>query len=185
MAPVLPQASVDAIKAHVDSMVKGSDIAPPLPCGLFHAIDKQGRTLASEASGTYGLSNSEPLATDAIFWLASCTKVVTAIACMQLVEGGKIGLDDHARLYQICPELRDKKVLQDDGNLVARTGDITLRQLLCHSAGFGYPYSNPKLKKWTEPAGVNEFGGHAESILSLPLVHQPGKQTMEYGVSMR
>jgi CubicO group peptidase (beta-lactamase class C family) len=75
---------------------------------------------------------------DSIFWIASCTKILATIACLQAVEQGKLSLDDHKQVYKLCPELEKVKVLQDDGSLVAKDKEITLRMLLSHTAGFGY-----------------------------------------------
>jgi CubicO group peptidase (beta-lactamase class C family) len=66
------------------------------------------------------------------FWIASCTKMIAAIAVMQLVEQGKLNLDDHKQLYKLCPELEKVKVLTDDGKLEDKEAEITLRMLLSH-----------------------------------------------------
>jgi CubicO group peptidase (beta-lactamase class C family) len=68
-----------------------------------------------------------------IYWLASCTKLVTSIACMQLVEGSILRLDDADQLEGLCPELADLKVVQEDGSLVPARSRITLRMLLTHT----------------------------------------------------
>lgn len=70
---------------------------------------------------------------DDIHWLASCTKLVTGIACMQLVEQGKLGFDDSDQVEQLCPELAGVKILQEDGSLVDPRSRITLRMLLTHT----------------------------------------------------
>jgi CubicO group peptidase (beta-lactamase class C family) len=75
---------------------------------------------------------------ESVFWIASCTKLLATIACMQAVEQGILNLDDHKQVYQLCPELEKVQVLQDDGTLVDKKNDITLRMLLSHTAGFGY-----------------------------------------------
>ncbi|KKY21332.1 putative beta-lactamase family protein [Phaeomoniella chlamydospora] len=67
------------------------------------------------------------------YWLASSTKLITAIACMQLVEQGKLGLDDADQVENLCPELRDVEVLQENGILVEKQRRITLRMLLTHT----------------------------------------------------
>lgn len=72
-------------------------------------------------------------AMDSIHWMASFTKLVTAIACMQLVEQGKLALDDADQVERLCPELRDVKYLADDGTLEQKSGRITLRMLLTHT----------------------------------------------------
>jgi CubicO group peptidase (beta-lactamase class C family) len=40
---------------------------------------------------------------DSVFWIASCTKMITGIACMQLVEQGKLSLDDGDQVEKIAP----------------------------------------------------------------------------------
>ncbi|TKA42725.1 hypothetical protein B0A55_13308, partial [Friedmanniomyces simplex] len=70
---------------------------------------------------------------DSIFWIASCTKMITGVACMQLVEQGKLSLDDPAQVEGLCPELKDVKVLQPDGSLFAKKRGISLRMLLTHT----------------------------------------------------
>jgi CubicO group peptidase (beta-lactamase class C family) len=70
---------------------------------------------------------------DNIYWIASCTKMIVGIACMQLVEKGILALDDSNQLESLCPELKNVKVLQDDGTLVEKKRGITLRMLLNHT----------------------------------------------------
>jgi CubicO group peptidase (beta-lactamase class C family) len=68
-----------------------------------------------------------------IYWIASCTKLIVGIALLQLVEQGKIALDNSSQLEELCPELKSVKVLQDDGTLVEKKTGITLRMLLTHT----------------------------------------------------
>ena len=70
---------------------------------------------------------------DSIFWIASCTKMICGLACMQLVEQGKLALDDGDLIEKLCPELKVVQVLQDDGTLVPKKNQITLRMLLTHT----------------------------------------------------
>ena len=171
--PKLNARTIRNIHNALDSAVKVKNGLPNLS---FHVVDKSGEALVSIVSGSHGLDDPRPISYESVYWLASCTKVITAIACMQLVEAGKLDLDSHEQLYRLCPELANKKVLMDDGSLVRRTNNITLRQLLAHTAGFGYPFCNAKLKRWTHPGGIDDFGGDVHSTLALPLVHQPGEK---------
>ncbi|PYH57494.1 uncharacterized protein BO96DRAFT_335207, partial [Aspergillus niger CBS 101883] len=68
-----------------------------------------------------------------VFWIASCTKLITAICCMQLVERGHISLDDAEVVERLCPELKDVRVLRG-GELLEKKRGITLRMLLTHTA---------------------------------------------------
>lgn len=71
-----------------------------------------------------------------VYWLASCTKLVTSIACMQLVEKGVLSLDDADQLERLCPELKDVKVVDENGALTEKRGRITLRMLLSHTGKY-------------------------------------------------
>lgn len=94
---------------------------------------------------------------DTVFWIASCTKLLATMACLQAVEKGILKLDDHKQVYELCPELAKVQVLQDDGSLVDKKNDITLRMLLTHTAGFGYEFFHEKLRDFGRPAGFDVF----------------------------
>lgn len=167
-------AILDGVTSKPDSGVPGM---------VFVSVDKKGQTLVNHASGNIGLDTQKPMTLDTVFWIASCTKMITGIAAMQLVEQGKLALDDAELVGKIAPELKQVKVLGDDLKLHERNKDITLRMLLNHTAGFGYTFFNQKLTQYGRPTGIDEFSGDVEDLLNAPLVNQPG-ETWEYGVSV-
>ena len=87
----------------------------------------------SKAHGLHSLKPgaSEPLKVDAIFWLASCTKLLTAISALQCVERGQFALDED--VARLLPELKDLEILKGfepeshTPILVKATKHITLR----------------------------------------------------------
>lgn len=174
--------STKAIQAKLDKTTdpNGDSGVPGL---VFVAIDKNGEYLAKAASGTRGGPGNAKADLDTVFWIASCTKMITGIAAMQLVEQGKLSLDDHEGLYKLCPELKEKQVLEEGGKLVPRKGEITIRNLLSHTAGFGYSFFNPKLRDYAWPTGWDEFSGDAKDYLEMPLVNQPNTK-WEYGINI-
>ena len=89
--------------------------------------------------------------------------------------------DDGDQLEGLCPELKTLKVLKKDKTLEEKKKQITLRMLLTHTAGFGYSFFNERLRDWGIPAGIDEFSGRVEDMIS-PLLFQPG-EGWEYGVS--
>ena len=113
-----------------------------------------------------------------IFRIASMTKLVTTVAALQLVEQGKVGLDE--TLNERLPGMAKLPII--DKNQQARGSDapISLRQLLTHTAGFAYGFSSRSLddflKKNAETVAPTAF-------LSLPRVGDPGK-TYCYGTSL-
>ncbi|KAK5727606.1 hypothetical protein LTR15_003507 [Elasticomyces elasticus] len=151
---------------------------------VFVAVDKNGKQIAASASGKTGLGdNRPPMTMDTTFWIASCTKLLATMACMQAVEQGKLKLDDHNQVYELCPELKKVKVLQDDGTLVDKKNEITLRMLLSHTAGFGYEFFNEKLRDYGRPVGFDCFKADVKVMYQMPLVNQPGER-WEYGVNI-
>ena len=79
---------------------------------------------------------------DAIVAMASMTKPVTSLAVLQLVDAGKVKLDEPASTY--LPELAAVKVL-DNGRLRPPKSPPTVRQLLSHTSGFAYEFLNREL----------------------------------------
>jgi CubicO group peptidase (beta-lactamase class C family) len=145
-------------------------------------IGKDGKELFAHSAGKRGLASQEPMSQDHIFWIASSTKMIVGLACMQLVEQGLLSLDDGAQIEKLCPELKDLQVLRPDGSFERKNKAITLRMLLTHTAGFGYTFFNERLRDWSFPAGVDEFSGRIEDM-KTPLLFQPG-EGWEYGVGI-
>ena len=122
--------AVDKLRATFDQACASAD---GLPGVVGVAVGKDGKELFAHASGKRGVGSDEPMGLDHVFWIASCTKMITGVACMQLVEQGKLKLDDAGQVEDLCPELRDIQVLQPDGKLVPKKRGITLRMLLAHT----------------------------------------------------
>lgn len=177
----LSAAATSTIKSSLDSVTLNPESG--IPGLVFVAVDRNGKTLTEHASGKRGKNGGEGAMTlDTTFWIASCTKMITGLACMQLVEQGKISLDDHKAVYKLCPELEKIKVWED-GKLVDKKGDITLRMLLTHTAGFGYDFFDPRVNEYGKSVGkdMNVFTANGKTYLETPLVNHPGT-VWEYGV---
>jgi CubicO group peptidase (beta-lactamase class C family) len=116
---------------------------------------------------------------DAIFAIASMTKPVTSVAVMQLVEAGKIKLDAPASTY--APDLAKVQVL-DGGNLRAAAKPITVRQLLSHTAGFGYEFMNRDLAGFVQAGKAPSLMAGGDKFLAQPILFDPGAK-WEYGIN--
>lgn len=110
------------------------------------------------------------------------TKIVTTIAVLQLVESGKIPLDDADFIKKIAPEIAAKKVYADGVTPAEQERGVTMRMLLAHTCGFGYTFFDPRVIAQGRPIGLDEFQGDEKDILESPMVNQPGSM-WEYGVS--
>ena len=150
----LKASAVDDLKSQIDGVTNDPEGAPGV---VYAAVNKKGDMIFEHASGKTGFGKDDPMTMESVFWIASCTKMITGIACMQLVEQGKLKLDDSESVYKLCPELKAVKVLQDDGKLVEKEKDITLRMLLSHTAGFGYGFFNKKLMDHYGSLGVDQL----------------------------
>jgi len=149
---------------------------------VYVAVNKQGELIFEHASGKAGLGLEEDMTLDHSFWIASCTKMITGIACMQLVEQGKLALDDGDLVEKLAPELKEVQVF-DGKQSHPKDRQITLRMLLAHTAGFGYSFFDQRIQDYYGAAGVNEFSGLHYDYLSQPLVNQPGT-AWEYGINI-
>jgi CubicO group peptidase (beta-lactamase class C family) len=167
---------VQGVKSLLDAVTSEGPAGSP---GLaFHAIDRSGKTLVEHQAGNLGIDSKQAIDEDTIFWIASCTKLVTAIALLQLVEQGKIGLDDAEAIKKHVPEISKKQVYADGVNGADQQNPVTLRMLLAHTAGFGYAFFDPRLQS---PGDIEGQHGDVNDILNSRLVNQPGSM-WEYGV---
>lgn len=173
------QQTIDTLRSTVEAAC--SDQRTGLPGATVVVVGKDGKELFAHAAGRKGVATSDAMSLDSAFWIASCTKAVTGIACMQLVEKGVLRLDDAEQIESLCPELKTLKVLKEDRTLEDKKKGITLRMLLTHTAGLGYSFSVERLRDWNYPAGGDEFSGRIEDMVQ-PLLFQPG-EGWEYSVS--
>ncbi|TQN63741.1 Acyltransferase mokF [Colletotrichum shisoi] len=176
----LSSQAVDEIRAIVENAVTSDP--RKIPGTTVVVVDRTGAEQFAHSAGRRGISSNESMTLENVYWMASCTKMVVGIACMQLVEKGALRLDDSAHLEKLCPELAEIKVLDAEGKLADKKRGITLRMLLTHTAGFGYTFFNERLRDWSLPAGIDEFSGSVRDMMQ-PLLFQPG-EGWEYGVGI-
>ena len=97
----LATSAVQSLKEQVDAAT--AEPETKIPGVVYVAVNKQGEPIFEHASGKAGLGLDEDMTLDHSFWIASCTKMITGIACMQLVEQGKLALDDGDLVEKIAP----------------------------------------------------------------------------------
>ena len=114
------------------------------------------------------------------------TKAVTAAACMQLVEQGKLQLDQP--MGKLLPKLESPKVLEGfDANgqpkLRPAKRPITLRHLLTHTAGFTYSIWSEPMTQFEKVTGTPFVGECRNATFDAPLMFDPGDR-WEYGINI-
>jgi len=154
--------------------------------GIVAGVTNSKETIFTAAHGLRGLGETLPITNDTVFYIASMTKPLTSVAAMQLVEQGKIQLDEHIGKY--LPELANLKILEgynSDGTPKLRPAktQVTLRHLLTHTSGFAYDIWDESILKYYKVAGLPPLSGGTKKALEIPLVFEPGTN-WKYGPSL-
>jgi CubicO group peptidase (beta-lactamase class C family) len=166
-------AAFEKAKADLEAGVAAGKI----PGGLF-LVAKGGQVVNVTAVGTEGPGDADPVTPETIFRVYSMTKPIVSIATMQLVEDGKIGLDDP--ISKFIPEFANPKVLVGKGQTRPAAREITVRDLLAHKSGliYGVFDQESELGKMYMAAGDvrTDISGLelAKAIAALPLAFDPG-----------
>ncbi len=158
--------------AALDASLRGAVERNDVP-GVVALVTTRERVVYQGAFGVADVATRRPLASDALFRIASMTKPITSVALMQLVEQGRIALDDPAEKY--LPELAGLKVLESfdaasgDYKLRAPSRPPTVRHFLTHTSGLAYPFTSAIWRDFKPRAGETyPFGG--------PLLFDPGER---------
>jgi methyl acetate hydrolase len=138
------------------------------------------------AFGKANIQQNTSMAPDTVFWLLSMTKAITATACMQLIEQGRLRLDQKAS--DILPQLASPQVLEGfaaDGKPHLRPAirPITVRHLLTHTSGYTYANWSDALTRYEQVTGLADIATLRNSAFDAPLEFDPGDR-WEYGISM-
>jgi methyl acetate hydrolase len=185
LAKVRPRrkAMSPSVNAAADAVLKRVvSSTPGVPGVVAIATDRNHNTYEGVA-GKRKLGASEPMSLDTVFAIFSTTKAITGTACLQLVEDGKLDLDEPAKKY--VPEIGKAQVITgfDKGGapmLRPPKRDITVRMLLLHTAGFGYDFFNDTYNRLAQDHGQPSVVTATRKALTTPLLFDPGEQ-WEYG----
>ena len=148
-------------------------------------VDKNGLTYLGSA-GERTIGTGDVMTTDTVGAIASMTKAITGAAVMQLVEQGHLDLDAPAETY--CAELASPQVLEgfdDAGQPILRDArsQVTLRNLLTHTSGYAYDFTDPNLDKWFEATDSPRASTRRLASLNTPLMFDPGTK-WHYGIGI-
>jgi methyl acetate hydrolase len=156
----------------IDAALRGAVERKDVP-GVVALVTDRRRVLYQGAFGVADVSSGRALTTDALFRIASMTKPITSTAAMQLVEQGRFGLDDPVEKY--LPELANLKVFESFDpatgayRLRPASRPMTVRHILTHTSGLGYPFTSATLRDFKpQPGESYPFGG--------PLLFDPGER---------
>jgi len=170
--------------------------------GAVTLVVRRGQIAWLKAQGMEDREAGKAMRPDAIFRICSMTKPITSVAVMMLYEEGRFLLEDPVSKY--LPEFKNPKVFVQpttgEPYSIPATHEITIRDLLRHTAGFTYqwnpvlglPYQwNPVLglryKNANVANGLLQYEGTIEDsvkrLAGVPLLFNPGDR-WEYGLSV-
>lgn len=132
--------------------------------GAVLLVARDGKVVLHEAVGWRDFDKKLPMRKDTLFHVASNTKPVVAAAVLQLVEDGKLGLDDEVRQY--LPAFDNEK-----------SKAITVRQLLTHTSGLRIPgvFAKPLLEKSAEHPDAPSLRAEVDRFGATGPAEKPGQ----------
>ena len=172
---VYPFAAIAQKPQAIDETLRTAVERKEIPGVVALAADRS-RVIYQGAFGMADIAEARPMQLDALFRIASMTKPVTAVAAMQLIERGRLALEDPAA--EFFPEFAKQMVLESFDapsgayKLRPATKPVTVRHLFTHTSGLGYRFTSSTLRDFKPRAGDPAY----------PLLFEPGEQWI-YGIS--
>jgi len=165
----------------IDKVLQSAVIAHEMP-GVVAMAANADSILYEGAIGSRGATSEARMTTDTIFRIASMVKLLTSVAAMQLVERGRLKLDEPAG--NVDPMLSAPRILtgfDDKGAPRLREAReyLTLRNLLTHTSGFSYPLWDTKVLRYVQ----FKRGKKDKDLPRMPLMFEPGER-WAYGGSI-
>jgi CubicO group peptidase (beta-lactamase class C family) len=161
--------------------------------GAVTLVARKGRIARFEAQGMTDLASQKAMPRDGLFWIASMSKPVTAVAILMLLEEGKVRLNDPVSKF--IPEFRDMKVAVNQerppgtGVPAAAAGavsqfytipaarEITIQDLLTHVSGLvsGGAVSTAEQTK-IDLKAAEKLADYIPRLATTSLDFQPGSR---------
>lgn len=177
------ESGLSKLRQEFNQAIEDGEIA-----GMVGLIARNGRLVFHEALGMKDRESGEPMPTDAIFYIASLTKIIVSAGAMILCDEKKLGLDNPVADY--LPNLRHLTVLEQDGEdwkEVPPHRPMTVRHLLTHTAGLTYGWSmQDKVDQLFHEQGIRAGNATIADMVSkldrIPLKYHPG-EVWEYSIA--
>lgn len=166
------------LDAAMRKIVTDQDVA-----GMVWLLVRDGKVATFDHAGLARVDDDAPMDKDSLFRIYSMTKPVTGVALMMLHEEGLWEFDDPVSKH--VPEFADLKLLvsyDEEGNveLAEPSRQPTMRELLNHSAGFGYGLSGQdpvnNAFRQSQVLASSDLDQLIDRIADIPLLYEPGEQ---------
>ena len=136
--------------------------------GAVILVANKDKVLSLEAVGFADVAAGRPMKTDALFWIASQSKPITAAALMMLVDEGKVKLDDPVEKF--LPEFKALEVQNKDGRRKPKH-PVTVREILSHTSGM--PFKSAAEQPTLDELPLRDA---VKSYATTPLQSEPGSK---------
>jgi CubicO group peptidase (beta-lactamase class C family) len=147
--------------------------------GLVTLVARRGNIIFFDKFGYQDIATKTPIELETIFRIYSMTKPITSIAFMMLFERGLVRLEDP--LSRFVPQFKQTKVFGKDRKLLDLDREITIHDLLIHTAGLSYggvEETKIPVDELYDKADLFNTNINLEEmvhrIATLPLAYQPG-----------
>lgn len=167
LAPLLlcsPARSADASDAIAP--VLQSLVDKQLVAGVVALVAGKDQVLVHDAAGFASLKDRTPMRKDAVFWIASMTKPMTASALMMLVDEGKVKVADPVEKY--LPEFKGQMIAGNEKTPAhPPKRPVTITDILTHTSGLVSAGDKALKREYSLEANV-------KNIAAMPLRQEPG-----------
>ena len=139
--------------------------------GAVTLVASKDKILDLETVGYADIRAKKPMTTDCLFWIASMSKPIAAVALMMLVDDGKVRLNDPVQKYLSRFDPKIMAVTSDEAHVLLEQPHhpITVRNLLSHTAGITFRSSLESPTLDALPLAIR-----VESYSLEPLMFEPG-----------
>ncbi|HWQ57559.1 MAG TPA: serine hydrolase domain-containing protein [Clostridia bacterium] len=139
-------------------------------CDLAVYVGREG--VYRHSAGFSDMEKTKPVSPRDLYWVYSMTKVYTAVAALQLVEQGRLGLE--TPLAEYLPAYSRMNVRDGDSIRPAKE-PVRIRHLFTMTAGFNYNFEAPSIVAAIRAWGANLTSKElAEAFAREPLDFDPG-----------
>ena len=153
--------------------------------GLVAGVARHGEVVYLESMGWNNIEQENPMLEDSIFQIRSMSKPITAVAAMQLIEQGKMNLQDPVSKF--IPSFGNARVFIDPdaadfSETRASTQEMTIEDLLLNTAGLSHRFGALYRQNEVRSRG-DSLEQLVEKVAAVPLLSDPGEQWV-YSISI-
>ncbi|MBX9793158.1 MAG: beta-lactamase family protein [Burkholderiaceae bacterium] len=176
----------DRLKQAADTVLANTVGSAGGAPGVVAMVTDRNANVYEGAAGRRSLGGDAPMTTDTVMAIFSTSKAITGTTLMQLVEEGKVRLDDPVKKY--VPEIAEIQVLEGfdaagQPKLRAPKRDITINHLMLHTAGFSYEFFSADDLKLRGAKGIPSVVSGTFASVKTCLLWDPGEK-WGYGVNI-